>query len=231
MSSDQPPDPPNPQTPKSPSNSDQPSPAPRTSQAQPVPIPPEILAQLIAQAAVQQQSGIVAGQQRVVMQPPIARQMAIQIPLPAIQAQQSWQGPFPPPEAVERYEKTLPGVFNRIVLMAEKMEAAQIEQSAIALENSASEGRRGQYLGAGIGALAIVCAALVGVFGNAWLGAAFLAVPVMGLGKSLVETAFARVNGNATSLQSVAAVPTVTPSPTSPANSGKPDGKPEQNGR
>lgn len=42
---------------------------------------------------------------------------------PAI-LQQSWVGPYPPPEAVERYEKAMPGFFNRVVSMAERIEAA-----------------------------------------------------------------------------------------------------------
>src|ERR1700722_7370195 len=39
------------------------------------------------------------------------------VPQPSI-LQQSWQGPYPPPHAIERYERALPGFFDRIVSMA-----------------------------------------------------------------------------------------------------------------
>ena len=34
---------------------------------------------------------------------------------------QVWQGQFPPPDAVEKYEAVLPGAFDRIVAMAERL--------------------------------------------------------------------------------------------------------------
>ena len=100
---------------------------------------------------------------------------------------QSWQGPYPPPEAIERYEKSLPGTFDRILSMAERMEAAQIAQSADALRNQANDIRRAHYLGAGLGASAIAGAILMGFTGQPWLATAFLAVPVMGLARAFVE--------------------------------------------
>jgi uncharacterized membrane protein len=100
---------------------------------------------------------------------------------------QTWQGPYPPPEAIERYEKILPGTFDRILSMAERMEAAQIAQSADALRNQADDVRRAHYLGAGLGVLAIVGAIVMGFAGQPWLATAFLAVPVMGLARAFVE--------------------------------------------
>ena len=100
---------------------------------------------------------------------------------------QSWQGPYPPPEAIERYEKSLPGTFDRILSMAERMEAAQIAQSANALSSQANDIRRAHYLGAGLGALAIAGAIVMGFAGQPWLAAAFLAVPVMGLARAFVD--------------------------------------------
>ena len=86
---------------------------------------------------------------------------------------QSWQGPYPPPEAIERYEKSLPGTFDRILSMAERMEAAQIAQSADALRSQANDVRRAHYLGAGLGAFAIAGAIVMGFAGQPWLAAAF----------------------------------------------------------
>ncbi|HUC12454.1 MAG TPA: DUF2335 domain-containing protein, partial [Stellaceae bacterium] len=47
---------------------------------------------------------------------------AVPMPLALMGAQQSvrlWQAPYPPPEAIERYEKVLPGSFDRMIKMAE----------------------------------------------------------------------------------------------------------------
>jgi uncharacterized membrane protein len=71
-----------------------------------------------------------------------------QLPLPGIiQQAMDWSGPYPPPDAVERYEAVLPGAFNRIITMAEQLQTAQVAQSKLALDYSSSNGRRGHWLG------------------------------------------------------------------------------------
>ena len=100
---------------------------------------------------------------------------------------QNWVGPYPPPDAIERYEQIMPGTFNRILSMAERMEAAQIAQSSEAIRYQANDTRRAHYLGAGLGAFAIGGAMVIGFKGQPWLAAVFLAVPVMGLARAFVE--------------------------------------------
>jgi uncharacterized membrane protein len=73
-------------------------------------------------------------------------QVLLGISQPSI-LQQSWQGPYPPPDAVERFERLSPGFLNRLVSMAERLEAAQIEQSGKALDYQAQATARGQNLG------------------------------------------------------------------------------------
>ena len=63
-------------------------------------------------------------------------------PLIAQHRLELWQGPYPPPEAVERYEKISPGTFNRLITMAENLQNAQIEQSADALRKTHNDIRR-----------------------------------------------------------------------------------------
>ena len=72
--------------------------------------------------------------------------------------------------------------------MAERMEKAKIDQSDKVLTMQADDTRRGHYLGASLGATAMFGAAIMGFAGQPWLAAAFLAVPVMGLAKALVES-------------------------------------------
>ncbi len=126
-----------------------------------------------ADSAAQQQGGILFPMQ-------IAGQSIVQ---------QSWQGPYPPPDAIERYERALPGFFDRIVSMAERMEAAQIEQSASALEHQRQATRHGQDLGF-VAAVAALTGALVCAFiGQPIIAGAFLTVPIMSVAIALVNSA------------------------------------------
>jgi Predicted membrane protein (DUF2335) len=66
---------------------------------------------------------------------------------------------------VERYDAVVPGAFQRIMAMAEQLQAAQIDQSSRALDYSYYNGRRGHSLGFG--------AAMFGNGGSAfsaWIG-------------------------------------------------------------
>jgi uncharacterized membrane protein len=63
------------------------------------------------------------------------------MPGPMAQQQlQVWKGQFPPPQAMEHYEKVLPGSVDRMIKMAEELQKAQIEQSSRALTFALSAG-------------------------------------------------------------------------------------------
>jgi uncharacterized membrane protein len=113
----------------------------------------------------------------------------IQLNLPGIIQQQAqhWQGPYPPPEAVERYEAVLPGTLNRLITMAEQLQAAQVQQSATALEYTQRDTRRGHWLGFAT-TIAAMGGAIIALQYNAWVAGAFLSVPVMAVAKALIET-------------------------------------------
>lgn len=54
----------------------------------------------------------------------------------AVQVQQTlYQGPLPAPEALERYESTLPGAANRIICMAEDEMKHRHAQELVALQS------------------------------------------------------------------------------------------------
>jgi len=181
MSDKQPPEPPKENN--SPSDSPNPNPTAPLSNLQ-VPISPQILAQIVALM-----SG--AGAQPRVMRGPNQPQLTGQIFPPQITGtlQQTWQGPYPPPEAVERYDKVQPGAFNRILSMAERMEAAQIEQSADSMRFQHQDTIRGQWLGFVTVVIALIGAGIMGAIGQPWLAGVFLTLPVMGVAKSLIESA------------------------------------------
>lgn len=82
--------------------------------------------------------------------PPQVQQQVISI----IQAQH-WSGPIPSPDALEKYEKVIPGSANRLLQLAEKEQAHRHSMDRESLSTKARDVRRGQYLGAGIGVLAV----------------------------------------------------------------------------
>jgi uncharacterized membrane protein len=102
---------------------------------------------------------------------------------------QFWQSPFPPPEAVERYEAILPGAFDRILRMNEELQAANIASAERAQAYMRGDMRRGHWLG-----FVLSLAALAGALACVKLGApvvagVFLALPVMSVAKALVDSA------------------------------------------
>jgi uncharacterized membrane protein len=99
---------------------------------------------------------------------------------------QSWKGPYPPPEAIERYERLLPGAFDRMIKMAEQLQAAQIEDSRLALTFTQQDARRGHWLGFTIALLAVVGAVATAALGFPWLSALFLGVPLLAVAQALI---------------------------------------------
>ena len=113
-----------------------------------------------------------------------------QLTLPGIlQEAQHWTGPYPPPEAVERYERVLRGSFNRLVTMAEQLQAQQISQAYLVLRNTQRDNRRGHWLGFLTTILAMVCALGCLFLEYPWVALAFVSIPVMAVAKALVKLA------------------------------------------
>jgi hypothetical protein len=99
-----------------------------------------------------------------------------------------WQGQFPPPEAIERFEAVLPGSFDRIIKMTEDRLAAEIKSSQGGLAAQVADVRRGHYLGAVVTGGAMVAAVICALIQQPVVAVAFLAVPVMSVANSLIET-------------------------------------------
>jgi uncharacterized membrane protein len=162
-----------------------PTPQPKAPTGQQIgvsPIAPAILAQILA--------GMRPG-----LSPymgPAGHGQGIQLLLPGIvqQAQQTlWHGPYPPPEAIERYEKILPGTFHRMITMAEQLQNAQIEESKRVMDYTQNDTKRGHWLGAAVTVLAMGGALLSLKLGYPWVAGAFLSVPVMAVAKALIDSA------------------------------------------
>lgn len=134
--------------------------------------------------------------------PPVAGGMIFGV------AQQSWQAPYPPPEAAERLEALHPGTFGRILVMAEREQAARIASVDSAQAYRHKEVARGHWLGFGISVSALASAVVCALASSPWVGAACVGVPVLAVALALVQSA----RQSAFPTVSLAAPPTPAPS-------------------
>jgi len=99
-----------------------------------------------------------------------------------------WSGPLPPPAQLQEFENVVPGSAERILAMAEK----QLDHRTTAENKSLSANilatQRGQYLGAGVSAVAIGGAAIAVYLGaHAVVSVALVGVPLVAVIKAVVE--------------------------------------------
>jgi uncharacterized membrane protein len=111
---------------------------------------------------------------------------------PGLQEIQMWQAPFPPPQAVCEYEEILPGTWNRMLVMAEEAQAAEILTIRNSQEYFRRDTKRGHVLGTIAMLAAMSCAIYCVAMKQPWAAVAFLSVTVMTVARSLVETARSR---------------------------------------
>lgn len=104
-------------------------------------------------------------------------------------SQQSWQGPYPPPDAAERFEVLHPGAFARILTMAETEQTARIASVNAAQGYMRNDVARGHWLGFSVSISALVAAVACAVLGYPWVGACCVGVPVLAVAQALVQTA------------------------------------------
>ena len=184
MSGNPPSDPPSPPPPADGGKPEQPQPTP---QPRPPQIPPQAWAQFLGAGGGVRPSGLGIG---VGVGPPLP----VFLPAGGMLAQtqqtvQLWQGQYPPPEAIEHYEKVLPGAFDRMIAMAERLQAAQIEESRRAHDYAHSDNRRGNWLGFSATVIAMICALGALAFNYPSVAGAFISVPVLGVARALIESA------------------------------------------
>lgn len=117
---------------------------------------------------------------------PLHQQLQVQL--------QAFQSPYPPPQYVKEYEAIQAGSWNRILTMVEQAQAAQIETAKTAQANMRADAQRTHFLGAGVTVAAMIGAVICALFGQPWVAGAFLSVPVMSVGKALIESTKAPVN-------------------------------------
>lgn len=80
----------------------------------------------------------------------------------AVQAQSTYSGPIPPPEALEKYNNTLPGAADRIITMAEKEQQNRYEMA----HKIVNRELRGQIIGAVLILILIAVALYLAIIGQ-----------------------------------------------------------------
>lgn len=90
---------------------------------------------------------------------------------------QQWEGPLPPPAALEHFNRVIPNGADRIMQMVELEQSHRHQQDSRALDAQIKDYRRGHWLGAGVSAVAILGAVL-----TAYLGGHFMvSIALVGL--------------------------------------------------
>ena len=86
---------------------------------------------------------------------------------------ESFRGPIPHPEILQRYEAILPGSAERILQMAEKEQAhrfelddGQLECSKIVINNTAADSKRGQWFALIISVLFLAGSVFLAYYGH-----------------------------------------------------------------
>lgn len=99
-----------------------------------------------------------------------------------------WTGPLPPPAALEAFERAHPGSAERIIIMAEREQAAQIAMTQTELDDERAATARGQWLGFALPSLFGI-ASVVSVFIGAdpWVSGVLGAVPAVGIITAIVQ--------------------------------------------
>lgn len=104
-------------------------------------------------------------------------------------ASQQWQGPLPPPGALEQFERVVEGGAERIFRMAEQEQKHRHEMEATIASSETTLEKRGQILGA-----TLYIGGIVGAIAAVWLGAAW-PVPVAMVGVTVAGVIKAIING------------------------------------
>ncbi|MEO2039595.1 MAG: DUF2335 domain-containing protein [Martelella sp.] len=113
----------------------------------------------------------------------------------SVVASEKFSGPIAHPRHMREYENILPGSANRIIKMAEKEQAHNIETEAKIIDAQIRDQKRGMHYGLA-SLLFLVAAALVaGLLGNNTLAGMLLGVGVIGVVGAFIKGRFSGNGG------------------------------------
>lgn len=101
---------------------------------------------------------------------------------------QNWQGPIPPPGALEHVDRIVPGGADRLIRMAEQQQAHRIAMEASLIQSNIVDTSRGQIFGVVVALVAVVGAIYLAATGAPWqVPVALVSVPILGVVKALID--------------------------------------------
>lgn len=103
------------------------------------------------------------------------------------QVKAEFNGPLPPADELEKYERVSPGAAERIIAMAETESSHRHELEKSLVDNEYKEASKGQNCAVIIGALAIISGAIAGISGAQLAGSV-----IAGIGGAGLVSAFIR---------------------------------------
>jgi uncharacterized membrane protein len=91
-----------------------------------------------------------------------------------------FKGPIAHPKHLAEYERTCPGLADRITKMAEFRQQKSEDRLDTIVRLEYEDRRRGMYLGFSSLIVLLVCGTLISLFGNIWVGGSLLAAATLG---------------------------------------------------
>lgn len=105
-----------------------------------------------------------------------------------LKAERFWSGALPRPEDFAKYADVVSDAPERILKMAELEQEHRIKSEDTIIQANDKAGTRGQWLGAGLSAIAMILAVYAHLEDAPWqLTTALVGVPVMSVARSLVS--------------------------------------------
>jgi len=93
---------------------------------------------------------------------------------------QQWQGPLPPPGALEQFDRVVPDGAARIFAMVEQEQAHRIQHETEQLRASVGDFKRGQWMGYTLGAACIAGSVYTAIIGShPTVSIALVSLPIM----------------------------------------------------
>lgn len=113
----------------------------------------------------------------------VEQQVSYKVPIPL-----HYEGPVPPPAILERLETILPGAAERIFVMAEKNQKAQIEKQerkdanvAIIAKSEHKENMTALWMAFSVCLVFVICGTLLVIYGHEKIGSALIGTTLVGV--------------------------------------------------
>jgi uncharacterized membrane protein len=101
-----------------------------------------------------------------------------------VSAKSEWNGALPPPDALEHFERVLPGSAERLIAMAEMEQAQRLKCDDAGIKDTT----RGSWMGLAVAGTCIAAALTTAMLSSPWpVIVAFMSVPALGVVRVFIQ--------------------------------------------